>query len=300
MKKVKALSISVLLLCCWKSFSQQLKLGDQPTVGNKAVVLNVQGSNNMQGLWLPRVSDTSITGIRSLNPPDGLIIYHTPFGKLFLRSNSSWITYTTSSAVSSITSGGQSLIGPAVTFQTGSSGSDYNIVADNTNNTVTYNLPDASASARGAVTANAQTFGGVKTFSNGAVVAGATGSVSNLQLGITSSTTPGTLGNNVLSVNRAGNIVLAPIYKNFQVSTSSAVTIAQSSSTTFTFNITGANLKTTGSTVIVTPSTTLAGGCGVGWAVVTSATQIQASYFSGYTSQSFPVGYKFYITVIEF
>jgi hypothetical protein len=275
-------------------------LGDQPTVGNKAVVLNVQGSNNMQGLWLPRVSDTSITGIRSLNPPDGLIIYHTPSGKLFLRSNSSWITYTTSSAVSSITSGGQSLIGPAVTFQTGSSGSDYNIVADNTNNTVTYNLPDASASARGAVTANAQTFGGVKTFSNGAVVAGATGSVSNLQLGITSSTTPGTLGNNVLSVNGTGNIVLAPIYKNFQVSTSSAVTIAQSSSTTFTFNITGANLKTTGSTVIVTPSTTLAGGCGVGWAVVTSATQIQASYFSGYTSQSFPAGYKFYITVIEF
>jgi hypothetical protein len=300
MKKVKALSISVLLLYSWKSFSQQLKLGDQPTLGNKAVVLNVQGSNNMQGLWLPRVSDTSITGIRSLNPPDGLIIYHTPSGKLFLRSNSSWITYTTSSAVSSITSGGQSLIGPAVTFQTGSSGSDYNIVADNTNNTVTYNLPDASASARGAVTANAQTFGGVKTFSNGAVVAGATGSVSNLQLGITSSTTPGTLGNNVLSVNGAGNIVLAPIYKNFQVSTSSAVTIAQSSSTTFTFNITGANLKTTGSTVIVTPSTTLAGGCGVGWAVVTSATQIQASYFSGYTSQSFPAGYKFYITVIEF
>jgi hypothetical protein len=300
MKKVKALFIAVLLTCSRQSFSQQLKLGDQPTIANKAVVLNVQGSNNMQGLWLPRVSDTSITGIRSLNPPDGLIIYHTPSGKLFLRSNSSWITYTTSSAVSSITSGAQTVTGPGVTFQTGSSGSDYNIVADNTNNTVTYNLPDASASARGAVTTTAQTFGGVKTFSTGAIVAGATGNVSNLQLGITSSTTPGTLGNNVLSVNGTGTIVLAPIYKTFTVATSSAVTIPQGQATTFTFNITGATLKTTGASVIVTPSTTLAGGCGVGWAVVTSSTQIQASYFSGYASQSFPSGYKFYITVIEF
>jgi hypothetical protein len=300
MKEVKALFIGVLLLCSCRSFCQQLKLGDQPTIANKAVVLNVQGSNNMQGLWLPRVSDTSITGIRSLNPPDGLIIYHTPSGKLFLRSNSSWITYTTNSAVSSISSGSQSVNGPGVTFQTGTSGSDFNIVADNTTGTVTYNLPDASASARGIVTTAAQTFGGVKTFSTGAVVAGATGTVSNLQLGITSSTTPGTLGNNVLSVNGTGNIVLSPIYKTFTVTTSSAVTIPQGQATTFTFNITGATLKTTGASVIVTPSTILAGGCGVGWAVVTSATQIQVSYFSGYASQSFASGYKFYITVIEF
>jgi hypothetical protein len=121
-----------------------------------------------------------------------------------------------------------------------------------------------------------------------------------LQLGITSATTPGTLANNVLSVNGSGNIVLSPIYKNFIVTTSTTVTIAQGSHNTFTFTITGATLKTTGATVIVSPSTNLVGGCGVGWARVTASNQIQANFFSGYAPQTFTAPYTFYITVIEF
>ena len=50
-------------------------------------------------------------------------------------------------------------------FATGTSGTDFNI--SSTSATHTFNLPDASASNRGAVTTGSQIFGGVKTFANG-------------------------------------------------------------------------------------------------------------------------------------
>ena len=50
-------------------------------------------------------------------------------------------------------------------FATGTSGTDFNISSSSA--THTFNLPDASASNRGAVTTGSQIFGGVKTFANG-------------------------------------------------------------------------------------------------------------------------------------
>ena len=55
-------------------------------------------------------------------------------------------------------------------FATGTSGTDFNI--SSTSATHTFNLPDASASNRGAVTTGTQTFAGVKTF-NSTITAGA-------------------------------------------------------------------------------------------------------------------------------
>lgn len=54
------------------------------------------------------------------------------------------------------------LTGSTQTFATGTSGTDFNIVSSGTIHT--FNLPDASATVRGVVTTEAQTFAGEKTF----------------------------------------------------------------------------------------------------------------------------------------
>jgi hypothetical protein len=52
--------------------------------------------------------------------------------------------------------------GPTITIASGNSGSDVNV--STVSNTITINVPDASLTARGAVTTGAQSFAGVKTF----------------------------------------------------------------------------------------------------------------------------------------
>lgn len=183
----------------------QLKIGDQPTIQDKSVALDVKGSNGRQGLWLPRVSDTSITGIRALNPPNGLVIYHTLSGKLLLRSNNAWVVFL-ETAIASITAGGAPMSGTALTFNTGTSGTDFNI--SSLGNTATWNLPDASATARGLVNTSSQAFLGIKTFNTGVTVLGATASTSNLTLGITSATTAAAQTTKYLSVDVTGKVTL--------------------------------------------------------------------------------------------
>jgi hypothetical protein len=228
MKTIKLCILSVAILLTIDA-SAQLKIGDQPTIQQKSVALDVKGSNGLQGLWLPRVSDTTFTGIGSMNPPNGLIIFYTPTGKLLVRANNAWVAYL-ENGIQTVTAGGNTMSGPALTYNTGTTGTDFNI--SSTGNIATWNIPDASTTARGAVTTTAQTFGGAKTFANGATVnngatinngstlnngttanggltvSGATTNTSNLTLGVTSATTPGAATDRYLSVNAAGNVTL--------------------------------------------------------------------------------------------
>lgn len=90
------------------------------------------------------------------------------------------------SASGGITSlGGQT--GTSQTFQAGSTGNDFSI--DSSANVHTFNLPDASASARGLVTTGAQTFAGNKSFTGTTVVTNATGPTLNMSATAASVTT---------------------------------------------------------------------------------------------------------------
>ena len=87
-------------------------------------------------------------------------------GSSILQSDTSgnmiWVPMTSglSNAITSI----NSQTGPSITLQTGTSGSDFGI--NSSTNTITFNLPDASASNRGVVTTGSQTIAGTKTFSS--------------------------------------------------------------------------------------------------------------------------------------
>ncbi len=293
----------------------QLKIGDQPTITKKAVALDVQGSNGLQGLWLPRVSDTSSAGIRALNPPDGLIIYHPPSGKLFIRSNNTWVSYL-SQAITAITASSQTVSGPSVTFQSGSStgtANDFNIAANSAANTVTFNMPDASTSARGVVTTGTQTIGGSKTFSNGVTVSGSSGSTSNLTLGITSATTPATVTDRYLSVNSAGIVTLNSVnviaakpvtIKNYTLMLNETPgRLPMGSSAIYTFTVPAGTLSTN-STVHVSPILPLEAGTSINWVMVTNSNTISIGISAITGDQKFNPGLGnnsyFNITVEEF
>jgi hypothetical protein len=131
MKKIYFLLLSTISLLLVTDVKAQLKLGDQPTSVQKSVILDLQGSNGKQGVWLPRISDTTnVTGIDALNPPDGVMIYHTTSSQVMIRRNGFWSSLQTTQ-----------------TFTTGTAGTDFTI--SSSGSTYTFNLPTASAINRG-------------------------------------------------------------------------------------------------------------------------------------------------------
>lgn len=286
----------ILIVGVIKQTTAQLKIGDQPTITEKSVALDVAGSNGQQGLWLPRVADTSVSGIRAFNPPNGLILYHTPSGKIILRSNNAWVT-TPDNFIESITVGATTMTGPAITYNTGTAGTDFGISVSG--NTATWNLPDASTSARGAVTNGTQTFGGAKTFENGLTVnngttlnggttanggltvSGATGNNSNLTLGITSATTPAAPNGRSLSVDASGGVIVTrnPIIKTYSsILKEAPLTLNSGSSQILSFELPAANLPLL-STVYLSPSEPgINDGTSINWIRVKNATTIEVAF----------------------
>lgn len=315
---IKLLVFLLITIAAFQS-SAQFKIGDQPTLLRKAVALDAQGSNGLQGLWLPRVTDTSITGIRALNPPDGLIIYHPPSGKLFIRSNNVWVSYL-SQAITTISSAGQSVAGPNVSFQTGTAagtGNDFNITANSAANTVTLNMPDASPVVRGAVTSLPQSFGGYKTFDSGvtvnkgASITGATNYISNLKLGITSNTAAGPPVEQFLSVNSSGNVTLhssnvtantTTRIKSFAVGFANNEQLRPGEYAIYSFAPPAGITLSINSTVTVSPVAAMDKNFKINWARVNESLMVEISVAAGNVPNNFNPGQgmAFRVSVFEY
>jgi hypothetical protein len=165
MKKTYVLLQFILLLLLVSNVKAQLQLGDQPTSVQKSVILDLQGSNGRQGVWLPRISDTTnATGIDALNPPDGVLIYHTPSSQVMVRKNGYWMSLQVTTKVGSTTSSNS-----LIEFQLGTAAGaskDLNLSLNSVTGVITLNVPDAAVDTRGVMNTGAQTFGGVKTFND--------------------------------------------------------------------------------------------------------------------------------------
>jgi hypothetical protein len=170
MKKTYILLLSFLLLLLVDDVKAQLKLGDQPTSVQKSVILDLQGSNGRQGVWLPRVSDTSdVTGIDALNPPNGVMIFFEPAQQIYIRTNGYWRKTLPTTGIYTISHSSGTVDGVDVFFATSSTAGaakDFHIAVDAATETISFNLPDAAADTRGVITTGVQTLAGPKTFND--------------------------------------------------------------------------------------------------------------------------------------
>jgi hypothetical protein len=170
MKKIYLLLQSITLLLLVDSAKGQLKLGDQPTSIHKSVILDLQGTNGRQGIWLPRVTDTSdATGIDALNPPNGVMIFLEPAQQIYIRTNGYWRQTLPTTGIYSINHSSGTVTGIDVNFQTGTAAGtvkDFHLSVSAPTQTVTFNLPDAASDTRGVITTGVQTLSGAKTFTD--------------------------------------------------------------------------------------------------------------------------------------
>lgn len=96
MQTVKWIAAVILLVLLNNTANaQQLRLGNNPFGFEKSAVLELQSTN--QGLLFPRIADTALINV--LNPPDGMVIYHTSQKALLLRANGYWNRLTFNSSL---------------------------------------------------------------------------------------------------------------------------------------------------------------------------------------------------------
>jgi hypothetical protein len=124
-------------------------------VDNTDAVSSVNGFTGAVNLALDNISDVS-----AASPTNSQLLR-------FNGTSSLWENWTPTYISAAITSL-NSLTDSIQTFATGTTGTDFGI--SSSSGVHTFNLPDASATARGLVTTGTQTFAGVKTFTSNLII----------------------------------------------------------------------------------------------------------------------------------
>ncbi len=148
-----------------KFYAQNIAINEMGSLPDTSAMLDV--SSTTKGFLTPRMTTTQQNSIPS--PANGLLIYSITDNVFKVNTGTTtspvWtpLLFSGSSitSINGLTTGTQ-------TFATGNAGTNFNIAS--TGSTHTLNIPDASTTARGLVTTDAQVFAGDKTF-NGSITA---------------------------------------------------------------------------------------------------------------------------------
>lgn len=132
--------------------------------GDQTITLTGDVTGSGTGSFAATIANSAVTNamLAGSIAISKLAITGTPDGTKFLRDDGSWAAASGGSGLTSL----NGLTGSTQTFAVGTSGTDFAISSSGTAHT--FNIPDASASARGLVTTGAQTWAGAKTFSGAA------------------------------------------------------------------------------------------------------------------------------------
>lgn len=137
--------------------------------GDQTITLTGDVTGSGTGSFATTIANSAVTNamLAGSIAISKLAITGTPDGTKFLRDDGTWAAASGGSGITSL----NGLTGSTQTFAVGTSGTDFAISSSGTAHT--FDIPNASASARGLVTTGAQTFAGQKTFAQGTLTSSA-------------------------------------------------------------------------------------------------------------------------------
>lgn len=135
--------------------AQQLKLGTNPSLTRQSAILELESKK--QALLITRIADSN----QIISPVNGMIIYLESDNTFRVRANNYWSKMVTDAAIQSINGD----LSPAQTIKAVNAAGTFGFAS--TAGTHTLTIPDATITAAGFINLSAQSFKGVKTFTDG-------------------------------------------------------------------------------------------------------------------------------------
>ncbi|MFZ4056521.1 MAG: beta strand repeat-containing protein [Ferruginibacter sp.] len=232
MKFVRIILIGLALMSVTQIKAQNIAINETGNQPDTSAMLDVSSTN--KGFLAPRITTVQMNAIPL--PAKGLMVYNTTSNAFFVNIGTSgtpnWVQLATGTGgITSL----NALTGATQTFATGTTGNDFAI--NSTGTTHTFNLPDASATARGVVSTGTQTIAGAKTFTGASTVSG-TFTASNTSINLTS-LGAGVVGDEVMTISGAGLVRKRTLASLLSGSTITSLNGLTGSTQTFALGTTG-------------------------------------------------------------